>query len=257
MAAALESGSTHPLAAAFNLPETLPTHNLRTHPGRGVEGVVEGRGYRLGKADFACGGVDDGAVWLGDGVTALARFVIAETPRADAASMVAGLRALGMDVSVLSGDGNRAVAALCTTLGIPLFHARQSPEQKLAELKLRQIQGQRVLMLGDGINDAPVLAGADVSVAMGTGAALAHRAADVLLLGGRLSRLPEAIALARRTQRVMRQNLAWAAAYNLVAVGIAAAGWVHPGIAALGMAGSSLLVSFNALRLSRGGDFTP
>ena len=108
-----------------------------------------------------------------------------------------------------------------------------------------------MLAVGDGINDGPLLAGADVSMAMAAGAPLAHRAADLVLTGTSLARIPEAIVLARRTRAIIRQNLAWALAYNLFALPFAAMGWVTPGLAALGMAASSLLVTANALRLGR------
>jgi len=172
--------------------------------------------------------------------------------RDDARACVDRLRALGLKVAVISGDAEPAVREICAALAIDDYRSRQGPEDKLARIREWQARGHRVLMLGDGINDAPVLAGADVSMAMGQGSALAQGAADVLLLGERLTRLPLAIALARRTQALIRQNIAWALLYNIVAVAIAAAGWVHPGLAALGMAGSSLLVTLNALRLRRG-----
>jgi Cu2+-exporting ATPase len=180
----------------------------------------------------------------------VARFELADPLRSDGTTTMARLRALGLSLQVASGDAEPAVASVCRELGISEFRGRQSPEDKLATIRALQAQGRRVLMLGDGINDAPVLAGADVSVAMGQGSALAQRSADVLLLGQGLSALPEAIVLARRTRRVIRQNFGWALAYNLVAVGIAASGWIHPGWAALGMAGSSLGVTLNALRLA-------
>ena len=114
-----------------------------------------------------------------------------------------------------------------------------------------QAKGHRVLAVGDGLNDAPVLAGADVSVAMAGGAPLAHRSADLVLAGPSLLRLPQSVRLARRTRRIIGQNLAWALAYNVVALPFAALGWVSPGLAALGMAASSLIVTANALRLGR------
>ena len=129
--------------------------------------------------------------------------------------------------------------------------ARQTPEDKLAHVRERQRAGEIVAMIGDGINDAPVLAGADVSLALADGAALAQRAADFVVTGGALRRIPQAIALARRSRRIVRQNLGWAIGYNLLALPLAASGQVTPWIAAIGMALSSLLVTLNALRLTR------
>jgi Cu2+-exporting ATPase len=252
VAAALERESNHPLARAFaNFPTDAVVQALRIEPGRGIEGKIDGMTYRLGRADFAFGLVDDGAIWLGAAGTPLARFVIGHGIRADAATAINQLHELGLDVQLASGDADPAVSNVAAALGIEQFHARQSPEHKLARMRGLQLQGRRVLMIGDGINDAPVLAGADVSIAMGSGSALAQRAADVLLLGEQLRRIPAAILLARKTRRVLRQNLAWALIYNAVAIAIAAMGWIHPGIAALGMAGSSLVVTLNALRLAR------
>jgi Cu2+-exporting ATPase len=257
IAAALEQDAGHPIAAAFARRDAPPARAVTAAPGLGVEGEVEGRRYRLGRADFAAARADDGALWLGDGHAAFARFTLSDPLRADAGTAIAALRGLGIAPRILSGDGADAVAAAARTLGVEVHAARQSPEQKLAAVRALQADGHRVLMLGDGINDAPVLAGADVSMAMADGAPLAHRAADLVLTGSSLVRVPQAVALARRTQRVIRQNLGWALAYNLVALPFAALGWVTPGLAALGMAASSLVVTANALRLGRFDQGTP
>ncbi len=257
VAAALQRDNRHPLAQAFAQPPSVEMTNQCLHPGFGVEGRHAGHGYRLGRADFACGNSDDGALWLSEDGRALARFELADPLRSDAAATMSRLRALDLTLQVASGDAEPAVGSICAELGIDDYRARQSPEEKLATIRRLQARGRRVLMLGDGINDAPVLAGADVSMAMGHGSAMAQRSADILLLGNGLSAIPEAILLARRTRRVIRQNFGWALAYNAVAVGIAASGWIHPGWAALGMAGSSLGVTLNALRLARGPDAAP
>ena len=253
IAAALERDSGHPLAAAFVAGDTghARASQLQTVAGLGVQGQVHGRQWRLGRADFAAGREDDGAVWLGDGRHAAARFVLQEHPRADAAQALAALRGLGLQVHLASGDGEAAVQRMAGALQLDAVHARQSPEDKLALVRRLQAEGRVVAMVGDGLNDAPVLAGADVSIAMGEGAALAHRAADLVTTGGSLQRIPAAVSLARATGRIIRQNLAWAAAYNLLALPLAAAGWVTPWLAALGMALSSLVVTLNALRLAR------
>ena len=251
VAAALEQGAGHPIAAAFAQRGVPAAERVRAHPGEGVAGEVDGRAWRLGRAGFAMRGDDDGALWLGDGTVGVARFTIADPVRPDAARAIAALRTMGIAPRILSGDGAAAVASVAQAVGVAQFQARQSPEDKLAAVRALQADGHRVLMLGDGINDAPVLAGADVSMAMADGAPLAHRSADLVLTGSSLVRVPQAVALARRSQRIIRQNLGWALAYNLVALPFAAMGWVNPGLAALGMAASSLVVTANALRLGR------
>jgi Cu2+-exporting ATPase len=158
---------------------------------------------------------------------------------------------VGLDLHLCSGDAPDRVGALAAALGIDDAQARQTPEAKLARVHALQAEGRIVAMVGDGLNDAPVLAGADVSIALGEGAALAQRAADLVLTAPSLARIPDAIVLARRTRAVVRQNFGWAIGYNLVALPLAAFGLVTPWLAAMGMALSSLLVTVNALRLTR------
>jgi len=252
IAAALERGSAHPLAQAFaHIDADREARGVQAIAGRGIEGDVDGMHWRLGRADFAAAHTDDGALWLGDGTRAFARITIRETMREDAREAVAALRGAGVSVELCSGDAGDAVASFARQVGIDEFHARQSPEDKLARVRVAQARGEVVAMVGDGLNDAPVLAGADVSLAMAEGAALAQRAADLVVTSPSLLRVPQAIVLARRTQSIIRQNLAWALGYNVLAIPLAATGHVTPWIAALGMAASSLLVTLNALRLGR------
>ena len=254
IAAALERDSGHPIANAFVgiAADDTQAQEVRAVPGLGIEGVVDGRHWRLGQAGFAASArADDGRVWLGDGHQAVACFTLQESGRGDARAAIEALRALGLVVHLSSGDAGAAVRDFAHQVGIDHAHARQSPEDKLAFVHGLQGQGRIVAMVGDGLNDAPVLAGADVSLAVAEGAALAQRAADLVLTGRSLQRVPQAIGVARRTQRVIRQNLGWALGYNLLALPLAAAGWVTPWLAALGMALSSLAVTLNALRLTR------
>ncbi|UNK41212.1 cadmium-translocating P-type ATPase [Luteimonas sp. S4-F44] len=252
IAAALERDANHPIAQAFaHVAADATADAMAVVPGQGVEGTVEGVRWRLGQAAFAAGRADDGALWLGDGRRAMARFTLREHVREDAAAALQGLRELGLVLHLASGDAQAPVTALGTRLGIEDAHARQTPEDKLARVRALQAEGRTVAMIGDGLNDAPVLAGADVSIAMGEGASLAQRAADLVTTGPTLRRIPATIAVARRARRVIRQNLGWALVYNLLAIPVAAAGLVTPWLAALGMALSSLLVTANALRLTR------
>ena len=253
LASALQRDVRHPLAQAFRdlSQEIVPATAVQPMPGLGIMGRVDGVELRLGRADFAAARDDDGAVWLGDGSRALARFELRQTLRADAEAALETLRAQGMTLELCSGDGEAAVREVARQLGIANWQARQDPSRKLARLRELQQEQHRVAMVGDGINDAPVLAGADLSFALGGGSSLAHRAADFVLVGESLHRIPQTFAIARRTRRILMQNLAWALGYNALALPFAALGWIAPWLAALGMALSSLLVTLNALRLLR------
>jgi len=252
IAGALERDSGHPIAMAFaGIADGAQAQQVRAVPGQGIEGMVEGQHWRMGQAGFAAGVADDGKVWLGNGQSATARFTLEESEREDAAAAISALRGQGLVVHLSSGDAETAVQRFAQQLGIDSAHARQSPEDKLAFVRKLQAHGRVVAMVGDGLNDAPVLAGADVSLAVSEGAALAQRASDLVLTGRSLSRVPQAVAVARRSRQVVRQNLGWALAYNLLALPLAAAGLVTPWLAALGMALSSLIVTLNALRLTR------
>ena len=255
VAAALERESTHPIASAFREHDTgLVVSRLRQVAGSGIEGQVEERLWRIGRAAFAGDGRDDDRLWLGDGRHCAASFSLRELTRPDADEALGQLRRQACAVELCSGDAAAAVSSLAAELGIVEASWRQTPEAKLARIRELQARGEVVAMVGDGINDAPVLAGADVSLAIAEGAALAQRAADIVLTSASLLRIPQALALARRTRRIILQNLAWAIAYNLLALPLAASGTLKPWQAALGMALSSLLVTLNALRLSRNKD---
>ena len=201
-------------------------------------------------------GNDDGAthVFLAHDGAPLARFTLADTLRADARTLVDGLRRRGIETTIASGDSAAAVDLAARALGVSHHLAGLSPEDKLKEAARLAASGERVLMLGDGVNDTPALAGAHVSVAMGRGAAAAAARADAVLIGNDPGRLLAALDIARRARRIVKQNLAWALGYNLVALPLAAAGAVPPWAAAVGMSLSSLAVAGNALRVSRGRD---
>lgn len=250
-AVSLEAGSAHPLARAFGDAATWPVEARRSVPGQGIEGRMDGALWRLGQAGFAVPGqADDGGIWLACEGRAVARFEIDDPIREDAVAAVAAL-SQRFEVHLLSGDAAPRVASMAGLLGLPVerVQARCTPEGKCAAIAALQAQGRRVLMVGDGINDAAALAAADVSVAMANGAPLALRQADVVISGERLGGVLDLLGIADATQRSMRQNLAWSIGYNALALPVAAIGAMTPGWAALGMAASSLLVSANAWRL--------
>uniref|UniRef100_UPI0035674E10 HAD-IC family P-type ATPase n=1 Tax=Pseudomonas sp. TaxID=306 RepID=UPI0035674E10 len=188
---------------------------------------------------------------LGDSHGPLAWFVLDDRLRDDAPALLAACRARGWQVLLLSGDNSPMVGEVARQLGIEDARGGMTPDAKLAELHKLHEQGRRVLMLGDGVNDVPVLAGADISVAMGSATDLAKTSADAVLLSNRLSSLVQAFSLARRTRRIIIENLVWASLYNGLVLPFAAIGWITPIWAALGMSLSSLLVVVNALRLTR------
>ena len=205
------------------------------------------------EGDDGTGETNDGAthVFLAREGALLARFVLADTLRADACELVEGLRRRGIETTIASGDSAAAVERAARALGVAHHLAGLSPEDKLDEAARLAASGERVLMLGDGVNDTPALAGAHVSVAMGRGAAAAAARADAVLIGDDPGRLLTAFDIARRARRIVKQNLAWALGYNLVALPLAASGAVPPWAAAIGMSLSSLAVASNALRLGR------
>ncbi len=260
IAAALETASSHPIAHAFATQQTLPaTTSLQVRIGQGVGGVIDGRQWRLGRAEFACTDdseqrADDGNVWLCRDGQAVATFGLQDELRDDAVATVAALKQLGLKLALLSGDAQRAVAEVAARVAIDEYRANCTPQDKLDAIKALQQRGETVVMIGDGINDAPVLAGADSSVALAQGAMLAQTNADLILPGESLQPLVTAVTSARMTMRIVRQNIVWAIVYNALALPLAAAGWVPPWAAAIGMSASSLVVVLNALRLSRFGD---
>jgi len=258
VAVSLAGWSHHPLAQS--LVRTLAAapmawRSVLEETGCGVEGVdAQGRRWRLGAAPWvgpcdAAGGVAQ--VLLGCDGRALLRFTFDERLRRGAAAALRALRADGVQVHLLSGDGASQVQRLAARLELDSARGGLRPEDKLAAVQAAQAGGLRVAMLGDGINDAPVLARADVSFAMGEGAAIARAQADGVLVSNRLQDFHAARTLAQRALRIARQNLAWAGLYNLACVPLALAGLLPPWLAALGMASSSLAVVLNALRLAR------
>jgi len=263
IAATLEACSEHPLARAFPAPVVAGTaKDVRAEPGAGLEGSIDGRVYRIGTLEYAselCGGRHGAApdttgrrvVYLAGADGLIAEFDIEERVRSGARADLQALAGLGLDVSIASGDSAVPVQTLAERLGVRSSHAKLKPEDKLRFVRRLQERGRKVAMVGDGINDSPVIAGADVSVAMGSGTSLAQYSADCVLMAQTLEPLTEAVALSRRAMRVVRQNLVWALCYNLVALPLAASGVLAPWMAALGMSGSSLLVTMNALRLGR------
>jgi len=257
VAAALETASSHPLARAFALDDTLPAvaeHEVDV--GRGVLGTIDGRRWRLGRADFAGGSIssEDGAsthVFLSADGTPVAWFEIEDELRPDAVATVRALHERGIRTALVSGDREAPVARVAGELGIDKIHFGCTPERKLEIIEAAQQSGERVVMVGDGINDAPVLAAADTSIAPAHGALLAQTSADVIMLGNSLDPINTALSMAGKTMRIVRQNLTWAIVYNALALPLAAAGFVPPWAAAIGMSASSLIVVLNALRLSR------
>jgi P-type Cu2+ transporter len=262
LAAALELSSEHPLARAFaRFGDSARAEHVRAVPGAGVEGKIDGEVYRIGTRSFVAelrgaaavpsdlADMTGTVVILGDARCELALFELHDVSRRSARTAVAALRSMGIATHILSGDGPVAVASLAGDCVIDAYFSRCSPEQKVAHVQSLQMQGRRVAMVGDGINDAPVLASADLSVAMGRGAALAHASADMILIGEDLDALPAAILLARRTVRIARQNLLWSAVYNFGSLPLAAVGLIPPWLAALGMSLSSIAVVLNAARL--------
>ncbi|WP_130929642.1 heavy metal translocating P-type ATPase [Pseudomonas sp. Sample_20] len=260
LAAALENRSEHPIARAFGR-APLAAEDVHSTPGLGLEGVVGEQRLRIGQAEFACalsGAAlpsmpDEAGQWLllADTHGPLAWLVLDDRLRDDAPALLAACKARGWRTLLLSGDSSPMVASVAAELDIDEARGGLRPDDKLRVLQQLHKEGRKVLMLGDGVNDVPVLAAADISVAMGSATDLAKTSADAVLLSNRLDALVQAFALARRTRRVIIENLLWAALYNGLMLPFAALGWITPVWAAVGMSISSLTVVLNALRLTR------
>ena len=268
IAAALEQGSEHPVASALRravegvVPEAC---DALAEPGQGIEATVNGQRFRIGRPDYALA-LGNAALpqaagsWLESGDTVvvladtsgcLAFFRIGDELRPEASALVADLRAAGKKIILLSGDSPAVAGRVAGVLGIPDVRAGVTPQGKHDCVKALQASGAIVAMVGDGVNDAPVLAQAQVSVAMGGGAQLARTQADFVLLSENLDHLRDGLHRAVKTLQIIRQNLWWSFGYNLVALPLAIAGYITPWMAGIGMSASSLLVVLNSLRIQR------
>jgi P-type Cu2+ transporter len=261
LAGRLALASRHPLAAAVARAASAKAPlGAIEEPGQGVRCSHDGIELRLGRPSF-CGAqaVAQGIVDADPEASVIAfacgaeHYVLAvrQKLRSDAADVIARLKRDGFAVEILSGDRAGAVAHAALAVGIDRWHAAMTPADKIAHIAALRAQGRHVLMVGDGLNDAPSLAAADASLSVATAAHLTQAAADAVFLGDRLGPVTAAVAIARRARRLMRENLALAVGYNAVAVPIAMLGLASPLIAALAMSGSSILVTLNALRAKR------
>lgn len=256
IAASLAAWSSHPLARALARRggASRVWSELRELPGQGMRGrASDGALWLLGKSPLAAAPNDsaEAETWLSRDGQPVACFRVVESVRPGVASALDALRRDGVRVALLSGDAAGRVERVGRLLGVTDCRGGLTPHDKLLAVRDAQARGESVAMIGDGINDAPVLAQADTSFAMGEGAQIARAQADGVLLSGALGDIVQARALAGRTLRVIRQNFVWAAAYNAACVPLALLGWLPPWAAGLGMASSSLVVVFNSLRLAR------
>jgi Cu2+-exporting ATPase len=260
IAAALEQYSEHPVAQAFkrlklsDLPLVGETTN---RVGSGLTGIIDGKCYLIGHDLFALGQEADVPadgflrIWLSCDKQPLASFDLRDKVRTDAVSLIQQLKKQGLTTVLLSGDRSQSPQLLGQTLAIDDIQGGLSPTDKAQYVQHLQEQGAIVVMVGDGINDAPVLGQSHLSVAMASGADLAQTTADAILLSDKLAPLVRARELATKTQTIVKQNLYWAFVYNLVILPPAALGYIPPWVAAIGMSLSSLFVVLNALRLKR------
>lgn len=272
LVATLEAHSIHPIARAFHQFNTLSITDIQHHASQGVSGIWQGRAIRFGRPDFADSASfntassntatsgsatsapqSDTGQWLllADDNGPLGWFLLDDAIRRSSAPLISTLKKMNIKVSLLTGDPGNSAAHVAKVIGIDDIATGLSPADKLRRVQEWQANGDTVLMVGDGINDVPVLAGADISLAVSDASDLAKTNADTLLTSGQLGVIAEALTKAVSARRIIRQNITWALIYNLIALPLAAAGLVAPWAAAIGMSFSSLFVVLNALRLTR------
>lgn len=259
LAAGLERHSEHPIARVFHNRPAAAVDHVNNHLGGGLSGQFGDRAFFIGHKAFVAQHISASEpeselhsgmeIWLASENEWLACFRLDDQPREDAAQAVKALQDAGIRTLLLSGDRSGHVRQIADMLGIDEAIGQASPEEKLDVLNKLRADGRQVMMVGDGLNDLPSMAGAGISVAMGSAADLTQLKADAVLLNGQLMQLVEALDTSRRTRKIIRQNMAWALVYNICALPLAAAGLVPPWLAAIGMSLSSLIVVLNALRL--------
>ena len=256
-AAALASYSTHPLSQAiirnYN-GEILPAQKMKEYPGKGLEAEIDGTKIRMGSRVW-CGDLkaqsDDNAMelWLAVDGRKPVRFIFEDVLRKDAAATVSALEKAHINAVMVTGDRETVAKHIAAQCGIKTYYAVQTPPQKYDILEQEKALGHTVLMVGDGLNDAPVLVGAHVSMAPGSAIDMAQNAADIVFMGDKLSPVSDTYQIAMQTQKLVKQNFALAILYNCIAIPFALAGLVTPLGAALAMSGSSLIVIANSFRL--------
>ena len=265
IAASIESCSEHVLAAAFAevTQRVVAPESATAHVGAGIEGVSDGQTYRIGTKAFVetLSGVSSGVsndavgaetkVYLGNQTGLLARFDLRDELRLEVKQTIQALQAVGFEIVIASGDQPSVVKSIADQLGIKHWHATQTPADKVDLIKRLRDQGKTTVMIGDGVNDAPVLSAADASIALDAGTALARSSADAVVLSERIGVLKDLLAVSLKTQSIIKQNISWAIGYNVTGVTLAAFGLLTPWMAAIGMSASSLLVLLNALRVAR------
>jgi Cu2+-exporting ATPase len=282
IACCLERDSEHPLARAFfaadargSRAEQWVAQSVRVVAGFGIDGVIDGKRHRIGQPDWAAKLFEAGSERAGDAARSMSEgkgagrgesligvlladeggpiawFGVEDAIREEAATVLAQLARRGLALEMSSGDPSPAAREVAVALGLEVDSIGATPEAKVARVRALQSEGERVVVVGDGVNDAPLLRAGDASIAMGSGCDLSRLGADAVLMQDDLTLLPRAVDGARRLRRIMRQNFTWAIAYNLVALPLAVSGQLSPWLAALGMSTSSLVVVLNALRLNR------
>jgi Cu2+-exporting ATPase len=272
IAAALEAESEHPVARSLvklaqqDDSDRIHASDISSQPGKGISARIEARQWFIGNSDFInqhcrqhlsdalrqqISQQNKTAVILANAEQLVAVFYFDDVLRDESTDLIKHLHQQAIATVLLSGDHLGISQRVAQTVGIQRVAAELKPQDKLAYVKQLQQQGNKVAMVGDGVNDAPVLAAADVSIAMGSGSELATASADMVLISNHIAHLDDGLRLARKTFAIIKQNLGWAVAYNIIAIPAAAMGYVPPWLAAIGMSASSLIVVLNALRLSK------